>query len=165
MRARGLWMLLLTLALVLALAACDKKGDPAGLGQWTFTRTTLTDGKKGGRCQPTDLADGRKATWCFGFVPIKAGGKVGELDLYFGGATDDAKLIEIQLNVRGCVEEDLDKWLRERFGPPYDTKGTRAYWKNSFLWAAALMPSEAGRCRVHFLPLSEGSEIERIKQQ
>jgi hypothetical protein len=65
--------------------------------------------------------------------------------------------------VRGCVEEDLDKWLRERFGPPYETRSTRSYWKNSFLWAAALLPSEPGRCLVHFLPLSEGAEIERIK--
>jgi hypothetical protein len=40
----------------------------------------------------------------------------------------------------------------------------RGYWKNAFLWAAALMPSEPGRCLVHFLPLSENAEIARIKQ-
>ena len=156
------------LLLVVALAAgpaCQKKGDPAGLGRWTFTRTTLAQGKKEGVCQPTELADGRKATWCFGLQPVKAGGKVAEVDLYFGGADDGAKLIEIQIKVRGCVEDDLDRWMRERFGPPFETKSTRAYWKNSFLWAAALLPSEPGRCIVHFLPVSEGSEIERIKQK
>ena len=154
------------LALALAAGAgCEKKGDPAGLGRWTFTRSTLADGKHDGRCQPTELADGRKATWCFGLQPIKAGGKVGELDVYFGGATDDAKLIEIQLKVRGCHEDELDQWMRTAFGPPIESKPTRGYWKNSFLWAAALMPSEPGRCLVHVLPLSENAEIDRLKQQ
>ncbi len=166
MRARALGIAALAaLAALAAGPACSKKGDPAGLGPWTFTKTTLGHAKKAGVCQPTELADGRKATWCFGLQPIKAGGRVAELDLYFNGAGDDAKLIEIQLKVRGCVEEDLDRWMRERFGPPFETRSTRNYWKNSFLWAAALLPSEPGRCVVHFLPLSEGSEIERIKQR
>jgi hypothetical protein len=157
---------MLLLGLLLLASACEgKRGDPAGLGRWTFTRTTLAQGKKEGVCQPADLADGRKATWCFGVQPIKAGGKAAEVDLYFGGSDDTAKLIEIQLKVRGCVEDDLDRWMRERFGPPFETKATRAYWKNAFLWAAALLPSEPGRCVVHFLPISEGSEIERIKQK
>lgn len=165
MSGRALGVMVAAVAALAAGSACDKKGDPAGLGQWTFTKSTLAHGKKAGVCQPTELSDGRKATWCFGVQPIKAGGKVAEVDLYFGGATDDAKLIELQLKVRGCVEEDLDRWMRERFGPPFETRSTRAYWKNAFLWAAALMPSEPGRCVVHFLPISEGSEIERIKQR
>jgi hypothetical protein len=160
MRARALLLLAAALA---AGPACEHKGEPAGLGRWTFTRSKLADAGKAGRCQPTELADGRKATWCFGLQPIKAGGRVAEIDLYFGGTADDAKLIEIQLKVRGCVEDDLDRWMRERFGTPFETKATRAYWKNSFLWAAALMPSEPGRCMVHLLPVSEGAEIERIK--
>jgi len=154
---------LLVAAALAAGAACGHKGEPAGLGQWTFTKSTLAHARKAGVCQPTELADGRKATWCFGLQPIKAGGRVTEVDLYFDGAADDAKLIEIQLKVRGCVEDDLDRWMRERFGPPFETRSTRSYWKNSFLWAAALLPSEPGRCVVHLLPLSEGSEIERIK--
>jgi hypothetical protein len=162
---RALGTLALALAALVGGPACSQKGDPAGLGQWTFTKTTLAHAKKAGVCQPTELSDGRKATWCFGVQPIKAGGRVAEIDLYFGGATDDAKLIELQLKVRGCVEEDLDKWMRERFGPPFETRAMRAYWKNSFLWVAAFMPSEPGRCVVHFLPVTEGSEIERIKQQ
>ena len=32
--------------------------------------------------------------------------------------------------------------MRTAFGPPIETKSTRGYWKNSFLWAAALLPSE-----------------------
>jgi hypothetical protein len=162
-KARVLVLVLVLAAALAAGAGCEKKGDPAGLGRWTFTRSTLADAKQAGRCQPTELADGRKATWCFGLQPIKAGNRVAELDLYFGGSTDDAKLIELQLKVRGCVEDELDKWMRERFGPPFETRAMRAYWKNAFLWAAALLPSEAGRCVVHFLPLTESAEIERIK--
>lgn len=153
-------------ALALAGSGCDRKpGEPAGLGRWTFTRSTLAHAKQSGRCQPDTLADGRVVTWCFGLQPVKAGDRIAEMDLYFGGTTDDAKLIELQLKVRGCVEDKLDQWMRERFGPPFETRSSRAYWKNSFLWAAALMPSEPGRCIVHFLPLSEASEIERIKQR
>ncbi|HSR98933.1 MAG TPA: hypothetical protein VLM79_17875, partial [Kofleriaceae bacterium] len=76
-----------------------------------------------------------------------------------------AKLIEIQLKVRGCHEDELDQWMRSALGPPIETRSTRAYWKNSFLWAAALLPSEPGRCLVHLLPLSENGEIDRIKQK
>jgi hypothetical protein len=158
----------LALLAVVALAAgpgCKgRTGEPAGIGRWTFTRSTLAHAKKAGRCQADKASDGRPITWCFGIQPIKAGGRTAAVDLYFGGVEDDAKLIEIQLQVRGCVEDQLDQWMRERFGTPFETKSTRSYWKNSFLWAAALMPSEAGRCLVHLLPLSEGSEIERIKQ-
>lgn len=153
-------------ALLALLAACsDRKAEPAGVGRWTFTRSTLGDAKKAGRCQPADLEDGRKATWCFGLQPYKIGGRVAEVHLYFAGPPEDdrARLIELQLQVRGCVEQDLDQWMRTAFGPPYETKSTRSYWKNSFLWAAALMPSEPGRCIVHMLPIGEGSEIERIK--
>jgi hypothetical protein len=149
--------------LVAAAGACDRK-DPefAGLGKWRFTHTTLADVKEG-ICQPTDLSDGRKATWCFALTPMHLAKRNAEVDLYFLGTDPTAKLIEIQLKVRGCLENELDQWMRHSFGPPIETKGTRGYWKNSFLWAAALMPSEPGRCLVHFLPLSEQSEIDRIK--
>ena len=163
MRARSIVIAALAGLALAAGAGCEKKGDPAGLGRWTFTRSTLAHAKQSGRCQPTELADGRKATWCFGLQPIKVGERSAAIDLYFAGVEDSAKLIELQLQVRGCVEEDLDRWIRERFGPPFETRASRAYWKNSFLWAAALLPSEPGRCLVHFLPLSETAEIERIK--
>lgn len=152
------------MALLGAAAGCgERKAEFAGIGKWRFTTSTLAEAKKAGRCQPTELSDGRKATWCFGLQPYKVAGRVGEIDLYFDGSADDAKLIEIQLKLRGCVEQDLDQWMRTNYGAPSETRATRAYWQNSFLWAAALMPSEPGRCLVHFLPLSERSEIERIK--
>jgi hypothetical protein len=142
----------------------DKPPEFTGVGKWRFNHTVLKHAREG-ICQPTDLNDGRKGTWCFAQTPFKIGKRVADVDLYFLGTDPEAKLIEIQLKVRGCVEAELDQWMRTGFGTPIETRSTRAYWKNSFLWAAALMPSEPGRCLVHFLPLSENAEIERIKQK
>jgi hypothetical protein len=150
--------------LISLLAACTREPEASGIGPWRFTHTTLGN-IKDGLCQPTDLNDGRKGTWCFAQPPIKTGGGIAEVDLYFLGTDKTAELIEIQLKVRGCHEDALDQWMRTALGPPIETKPTRGYWKNSFLWAAALLPSEPGRCIVHFLPLSENAEIERIKQR
>ena len=96
---------------------------------------------------------------------ITVAGSPTEIQLFFGGTDKASKLIEIQLMVRGCDEEALDRWMTQQFGAAIDRRPTRAYWKNSFLWAAALMPSEAGRCLVHLLPPSEASEIARIKNK
>ncbi len=173
------------LLLVALLAACEgRKSEPSGLGHYKFGTTTRAN-VHDGVCQPTELTDGRKAVWCFALPPIKVGKRVAEVDAYFLGSDPAAlpetatkeqvdafkeqqaklPLIELQLKIRGCSEDELDRWMRERFGPPIETKSTRQYWKNSFLWAAAFMPSEPGRCVVHFLPLSENAEIERLKQK
>jgi hypothetical protein len=148
-------------ALVL-LAACGRAAEPSGIGPYVFGRTTWGS-IHDGNCQPTDLEDGRKAIWCFALPPIKVGKRVAEVDNYFLGTDKSAPLIEIQLKVRGCVEDEVDRWMRERFGPPIETKSTREYWKNSFLWAAAFLPSEPGRCLIRVLPLTENAEIDRVK--
>jgi hypothetical protein len=166
MIGRALAVAALAAALVTALAGtgCSSRdAEYDGIGNWRFAHTTRKD-IIDGICQPADLNDGRKATWCFAQPPVKLGGSTAEVDLYFLGTEPTAKLIEIQLKVRGCHEDQLDQWLRTAFGAPIQTRPTRGYWKNSFLWVAALMPSEPGRCLLHFLPLSENAEIERIKQ-
>jgi hypothetical protein len=151
------------IAVVLAtgLACSSKSPEFDGLGPWRFGHTTLKD--TGGLCQPTDV-NGRQYTWCFAQQPLKVAGSTAEVDLYFLGTEPTARLVEIQLKVRGCHEDALDQWLRSAFGPPIQDKPTRGYWKNSFLWIAAMLPSEPGRCLVRALPLSENAEIERIKQ-
>jgi hypothetical protein len=157
---------LVALALACAAAgpACSgREPEVSGVGRWRFTHTTLADVNEG-VCQPTELGDGRKGTWCFALTPVKIARSSADVDLYFLGTEKTAGLIEIQLKVRGCHEDELDQWMRSVLGPPIETRSTRAYWKNSFLWAAALLPSEPGRCLVHFLPLSENAEIDRIKQ-
>jgi hypothetical protein len=151
------------LLVALALACSGRDPEYDGIGSWRFPHTTLKD-ITGGLCQPTDLNDGRKGTWCFAQQPIRIGDRPAEVDLYFLGTEPTARLIEIQLKIRGCREDELDHWLRQAFGPPIQTRAARGYWKNSFLWAAALSPSEPGRCLVHVLPLSENAEIARIKQ-
>lgn len=154
---------------VLALAAggCDKKksNNISGVGKYKFTSTTLADAREG-NCQPTQLEDGRMATWCFALPPFKLGKQtVADVDLYFDGTAPESKLIEIQMKIRGCQESEVESWMRTAFGPPIESKSTRVYWKNDFLWAAALLPSEPARCLIHLLPLSENAEIERIKQK
>ena len=169
---------LLVLVALAGCAACEgREGEPRGLGPYRFGIYTLAR-VSAANCQPTELTDGRKATWCFALPPIKIGKHAAEVDAYFLGAdtsTDQMThkereairaqlpLIELQLKIRGCVEDELETWMRQRFGPPIESKSTRVYWKNSFLWAAAMLPSEPGRCVVHFLPISENAEIERIK--
>jgi hypothetical protein len=117
-----------------------------------------------GNCQPTDdVGGGRKGTWCTLLPPIKVGTKVADVDAYFLGTEKTAPLIELELKVRGCVEDEADRWMRERFGPPYKTKSTREYWQNSFLWAAAELPTEPAKCVIRFLPASEYQEIARLE--
>jgi hypothetical protein len=157
---------MIAIAVVLGLKTC-RQGSPefSGIGKYRFGHTTLADVDEG-LCQPTDIEDGRrKATWCFGLTPYKVANRPAEIDLYFDGHEPSGALIEIQLKIRGCVEQDLDTWMRTAFGPPYATRPERGYWKNSHLWAAALMPSDPGRCLVHFLPHSEQREIARIEQK
>jgi hypothetical protein len=154
--------------LLLAIAGCNSAPEPSGIGHYLFGHTVASNIHEG-NCQPTKLNDGRNAIWCFAMTPIKIGKHVADVDTYFLNTppyTDQtAPLIEIQLKVRGCVEDEAERWMRERFGPPIETKSTREYWKNSFLWAAAFLPSEPGRCVIHFLPISENAEIERIKAE
>jgi hypothetical protein len=154
---------LVVLGLLLALAACNGEDEYTGIGNWRFNHSTRGD-VKAGRCDPTTLTDGRHATWCYGLTPYKITNRVAEVSLYFDGTGDDAPLIEIQLQVRGCVEEDIVTWMRTAFGQQIDERPKRAYWENKYLWAAALIPDEPGRCTLHFLPRSEAAEIARIKQ-
>lgn len=156
----------ITVGAILATGACSQKeAEFAGVGQYRFGHTTLEDLKGKGVCQTTTIDDGqRKATWCFALPAYKIANRGAEIELYFEGEKPDAPLIEIQLKVRGCLEQDLETWMRTAFGPPIETRSTRLYYKNSFLWAAALIPSEPGRCRVHLLPHSEQGQIAKVKQ-
>ena len=152
------------LVLVAALVACGKEPEPSGIGPYIFGKTTVAS-IHDGNCQPTELRDGRKVVWCMALPPFKVGKHAAEVYAYFGGTEPSSPLIELQLSVRGCVEDEAERWLRERFGPPIENKPTREYWKNSFMWIGAKLPSEPGRCLIHFLPLSENQEIDRIKQE
>lgn len=156
-----------TVAVIMATGSC-KAAEPefAGIGKYRFGHTVLDDIGEG-VCQPTTIDDGkRQATWCFALPAYKIANRVAEVELYFDGppSQKDAPLIEIQLKLRGCLEQDTENWLRSSFGPPVETKPKRLYYKNAFLYAAALIPSDPGRCRIHLLPLSEQAQIARVKE-
>jgi hypothetical protein len=178
-----------SLAAVIAVIAgltggCEsRKSAPSGLGPYRFGHTTRAQ-LKSGVCQPTELTDGRKATWCFALPPIKVGERTADVDAYFLGTdppllgenpTEEQRtarkaelaklpLIELQLKIRGCVETEVEQWMRQRYGgADADSKGVKTFWHNDFLWAMAVLPSEPGRCIVHFLPVSETAEIARLK--
>ncbi|MBK7537420.1 MAG: hypothetical protein IPI49_19035 [Myxococcales bacterium] len=146
---------------VLAGAGCERRVEILGVGPWKLGKTTRKDAT--GICQPTELPDGRAGTWCFRQPPFGIGKKAAEVDLYFAGTADEAPLIELQLKVRGCNEDDIEAWLRQHFGAATEHRGTRAYWRTSRMFLAAFLPQDPGRCVLRMLPLSEGSEIERIK--
>lgn len=148
--------------LVVVVACSDRAPEFSGIGQWRFTDSKLADATRG-KCQPTEVGVGRQGTWCFGNPPYQLGPNNAAVDLYFGGTEPTAPLIQIQLQVRGCDEQALDRWITSNFGPAIERRAARAYWKNSFMWIAAQMPSQPGRCLVDLLPLSEQAEIARIK--
>lgn len=150
------------LVLALLVGCKSNEGAPTGVGSYVFGHTTLGS-IHDGNCAPTDLSDGRKATWCRFMPPIKVGSKVADINAYFLGTDANAPMIELQLQVRGCIEDETDRWMRARFGPPYLTKSTREYWKNAFIWVMAELPSEPARCNLHFLPISEAAEIARLE--
>lgn len=151
------------LAVVAAAACKSPPPEISGIDKYRIGHTTRGD-VDDGVCQPTDIADGtRKATWCFAMPPYQVAGRTAELELYFEGTEPSGALIELQLKIRGCDEQALDHWLRTQFGPPIESRGARAYWKNSIVWIAGFLPQEPGRCLIRMLPLSEQAEIARIK--
>ena len=150
------------LAALALLAACSSApSEAAGAGGWDVTKTTLADAN-GGRCEPTDLPDGRKGTWCFLLPVVSLDGQSAQVDLYFGGTTPDAALIEIQLKVTSCHLEQAESWTAARFGTPVERAGDRYFHQNRYVRAAVI--PDGGRCLVRLLPLSEQAEFERIKK-
>lgn len=143
-----------------ALAGCERQPELTGVGPWSVTKTKRKDAT--GICQPTELPDGRSGTWCFKQKPFGLAKKAAAVDLYFAGDAPDAPLIELQLQIRGCIEEDVEVWLRQNFGAPTEQRPGRAFYRMKKMFLAALLPQDPGRCVLRMLPLSEADEIERI---
>ncbi len=146
---------------VIVVGGCSDKPQFAGVGPWHVKRTKLRDAS--GRCEPTDLPDGRQGTWCFGQPGLRLGGQDASVDLYFGGTAPDAPVIEIQLQFRGCHEEPLETWLKTHFGAPFEQRGTRWFFRNPGAFVVADVPESSGRCTVRLLPRGEAAELERLK--
>ncbi len=149
------------LALGVVAACSSAPAQPAGVGEWDVTRTTLADAS--GRCDPIDLEDGRKGTWCSFQPALKVGAQTAAIDLYFGGADPASPVIEIQLQVKACRTEDFHAWMKTSFGNPLEFKGTRFLWENRYLMIAADMPGSASRCTARIFPRAEQAMYDRIK--
>ena len=122
---------------------------------------TLTLSKATGRCEPTDLPDGRKGSWCYAQPKLAVAGMNADVDLYFLGTTPAAPVIEIQFQIAGCKDEKLLTWLKTNFGAPVEDRGTKVFWEKRTLYLIA----ELGpRCMVRLLPSSEQAEYERLKK-
>jgi hypothetical protein len=143
-------------------AACSSAPqEAAGAGGWDVTHTTLADAH-GGRCEPSDLPDGRKGTWCFLMPPLSLDGQNAQVDLYFGGTAPESPLVEIQLKVLQCHLEQAETWTASRFGAAVEHAGDRYFHQNRYVDAAVL--PDGGRCLIRILPLAEKAEWERIKK-
>jgi hypothetical protein len=153
---------LLAVAVALALAACKHERQMSGVGPWNVNRTHLEDAT--GRCIPDDLGEGKQGTYCFGQKPMGIRGMVVDLDLYFGGTDPKATLVEIQLKVGGCDEQQLYGWMQTNFGRPIEDKGARKLWKSSFLWAVGELPipDGPGQCLIRLIPAREQARFERL---
>ena len=150
------------IAALLLLSACKAAPDePAGIGAWDVTRTQRKDAT--GHCDPTDLPDGRRGTWCYMQQPLTIGGQPAQVDLYFAGAEPTSPLIELQLKVAACDFDKIETWGRTAFGAPTSHGGGRLFWKNRYMFVV-VAPDES-RCLVRLLPLSEQKELERITKQ
>ena len=145
-----------------ALAGC-KVGDSgySGIGPYRVGHTKLKHAR--GRCEPTDLPDGRKGTWCYLNPTLGIAGRPADVDLYFLGTEPDAPVIEIQLQVRGCDEGGTKAWLQTSFGAPFVDSPTWSAWRNKHVYVIGELPSDPGRCLVRLLPRSEEAEFERLK--
>jgi hypothetical protein len=145
-----------TLLVLVLLLGCDKKKDIVGIGKF---RVDMTMSKANGRCDPTELPDGRKGTWCYGQPKVGIGGQNADVDLYFLGNTPAAPVIEIQFQIAGCKDEEILSWLKTNFGAPVEDRGTKVFWEKKSLYIVA----ELGpRCLVRLLPKSEQAEYERL---
>jgi hypothetical protein len=150
------------LALAVASAGACKAAavEPSGVGAWDVTRTTLADAT--GHCDPTDLPDGRKGTWCYMQAPLSIGGQTAQVDLYFDGVARTAPLIELQLKVPVCDLDKLESWGRTSFGAPTAHARGRTLWQNRNLFAMLAPDREGARCMLRLLPRSEAKEWARI---
>jgi hypothetical protein len=153
---------LAALALAVLAGACKQEpAEYAGIGPWRVTTTKLKDAS--GRCDPTDLPDGRKGSYCYLQPLLPIGKQAADVDLYFGGTEPTSPLIELQLKIKVCDPEASDLWLRTHFGAPFETAPGRLFFKNQHLLLAAQLTPQSGRCEIRMFPLSEQAEFERIK--
>lgn len=148
------WLLALAM---LAAAGCSRKPELGGIGPYNVNKLTLA--KATGRCDPTDLPDGRKGTWCYAQPKLAIAGMNADVDLYFAGTEPTSPVIEVQFQIAGCKDERLLSWLKRNFGAPSEERPLKVFWDKPALY---LVGELGPRCLVRVLPRSEAAEYQRL---
>jgi len=157
-------MALMALGATLLLAGCKRDHPIDGIGAYRFGKTTLADW--GYPCQKNENG----TTWCQNNPLEKThnldlGGQTGYLGALFGGTTDDAPLVELELFVDGCDVESLSSWLNREFGAPTETKEGAAFWKRKILFIAASLPPMGTECKINFVDAKNTERIGKLRNR
>jgi hypothetical protein len=155
---RGLGLGLFLVALV-SLAGCRREAPINGIGGFEIGKTQL--GQLSGRCMP---ASEEPLMLCPSVASVGLGDQTANIDLYFGGKTTDATLIEILLDVSSCRPEGLEAYLTSRMGPPVRRTEKRAFWTNEYVHISAGLPVEPMRCEVNFVSVKDAKRIESLEK-
>lgn len=144
-------------ALLVAGAAGCKQAEGAidGIGPWKLSKTTLA--KQLGRCDFD-----HDPVWCYGQPPIKLGGHLADVNLYFASKEPEAKLLEILVDVRACKAGDFAVWLQQNLGDPQSQGPKRMYWENKHAFIAAKVPAESARCELSVVSPTDQARIDKL---
>jgi hypothetical protein len=144
---------------VAALALGCNRPDPGfdGIGPWHIGRSTMKDAV---RCDPDK--DDPELHWCYLNPDLAFAEQRATIDLYFRGKGDDAKLVEIIVDMATCRLEAVDKALSGKLGPAPERHGSTFVWKQPTASIIARLPSRPGECEVVFLAPSETQRLAQL---
>ena len=156
---RGLGLGLFLVALV-SLAGCRREAPINGIGGFEIGKTQL--GQLSGRCMP---ASEEPLMLCPSIASVGLGDQTANIDLYFGGKTTDATLVEILLDVSSCRPEGIEAYLVHRMGQPVRRTEKRAFWTNEYVHISAGLPVEPMRCEINFVSAKDTKRIESLEKE
>lgn len=140
-------------------AGCRREAPVNGIGGFEIGKTQL--GQLSGRCMP---ASEEPLMYCPGIAAVALGDQNANIDLYFGGKTTDATLVEILLDISSCRPEGLEAYLTSKLGQPVRRTEKRAFWTNEFVHISAALPAEPMRCEVNFVSIKDAKRIESLEK-
>lgn len=144
-------------AMVVILGGCRREAPVNGIGGFEVGKSEL--GQMGGRC--IDASE-QPLMFCPGLASVMLGDHRASIDLYFGDKRNDAKLVEILLDVNACRPKELGPWLVGKLGKPAKQTDSHMSWSNEHVFIAAALPAEPGRCEINFVAASDTARIERL---
>lgn len=145
---------------LLATAGCRREAPINGIGGFEIGKTQL--GQLSGRCMP---ASEEPLMYCPSVAAVALGDQNANIDLYFGGKTTDATLIEILLDVTFCRPEGLEAYLTSKLGEPVRRIGPRTFWSNEYVHISAALPAEPTRCEVNFVSVKDSKRLQGLEKE